>query len=81
METLFMCPTNQHTEEPQVCCVVFLEPRPINMKSMADEAYHQVVCEDDQDEKNECCNHYPLVRDKKNRQTHFTVLFSFYIRI
>lgn len=40
--------TNQNTEEPQVCFVVFIEPGSINMKSMADEAQHGVVCADDQ---------------------------------
>lgn len=44
--------TDQHTEEPQVCSVVFMKPSPINMESMADEEHHGVVGADDQDEKN-----------------------------
>lgn len=61
MQMLYICHTDQHTEEPQVCFVVFLEPSSINMKPIAGEAYHGVVCADDQDEKNQCSNHRSLV--------------------
>ena len=37
MQILYDCRTNQHTDEPQIGVVVFLEPGSINMESMADE--------------------------------------------
>lgn len=64
--SVYICHTNQHTEEPQVCFVIFLEPGSINVKPMADEAYHGVVRQDDQDEKGQCSYHYSSVRDKNN---------------
>ncbi len=70
MQILYICPTNQHTDEPQVCFVVFIEPGSISMKSMADEEYHGVVCADDQEEENQCGNHNPLVQHKNSRKTH-----------
>lgn len=69
MQILTICQTNQHTEEPQVYFVVFLQPGSINMKSMAGEEYHGVVCADDQDEENQCSNHHSLVRHKNSRKT------------
>lgn len=32
--------------------MIFLEPGSINVESMADKAYHGVVCADDQDKEN-----------------------------
>lgn len=69
-QILYVFHTDQYTEEPQVCFVVFMEPGSINMKSMADEAYHGVVCADDQDQKNQCSDHHSLVRHKNSRKTH-----------
>lgn len=61
---LYICHTNQHTEEPKVYIVIFLEPWSINIQPMADEAYHGVVCADDQDEENQCSNHDSLADTK-----------------
>lgn len=71
MQVLYICHTNQHTEEPQVCFVVFLEPGSIRMKSMTGEAHHRVVCADDQEEKNQCRNHHSLERHKNSNKHTF----------
>lgn len=64
LKLLFMCYTNQHTDEPQVCFMVFLQPGSIDMKPVADEAYHRVVCEDDQDEENHRNDHNSNTQEK-----------------
>lgn len=59
MQVLYGYHTDQHAEEPQIHPVVFIEPSPISIKSMADEAKHGVVSSDDQDQYNKCLDHHP----------------------
>lgn len=76
-QILYGCNTDQHAEEPQVHPVVFIEPGPINIKSMGDEAKHGVVSGDDQYQQNKCADHHPTVEQTEMRNDHiFMVTFA-----
>lgn len=55
------CCTNQHTDEPQVYFVVFVEPGPMIIDTIAREEYHDVARQVDQDEESQCDGHQPLI--------------------
>lgn len=76
MHILHICGTNQHTDEPQVYSVVLLKPGSINMKSVADEAYHGVVCEDDQDEKNQCDDHLSSEKEQQKNTFNYEMKYD-----
>lgn len=55
----------QHTMEPQIYFVVFVEPGSINMETMAGEEYYDVVGQGNQDEKSQGSRNKPFYRGKR----------------
>lgn len=53
--------SHQHTVEPQVHFVIFVEPGPIVVETVAGEEYHDVVRQGDQDEESQSSGHLPLI--------------------
>lgn len=69
-------PTDQHTVEPQVYSVVFVEPGSIAVETVAGEEYHNVVSRRDQDEESQCSRHQPLIGMKNIRESILVLVLS-----
>lgn len=65
-QPLISCRTDQHSKEPQVHPVIFIEPGAINMQSVADKAQHGVVCSDDQDQQDKGADHHPSENEEQS---------------
>lgn len=55
------CHSHQHTVEPQVYFVVFVEPGSVVVETIAGEEYHSIVSQSDQDEEGQSSRHEPLI--------------------